>query len=112
MNTKQLLPIFIIISLFSIPSFAAESWHAVKVLMAGKIGSATYLRLQHIASDNSDFTNRMFVADESMTTEALAIAMAAIASNKQISIRSDFAERPSTEHPVITAIFLTNQPVQ
>ena len=87
----------------------AKTWTVVEVGMAGVDEQGnTVLNLTKVRG-NADFNPRNFMVTPELQKTALAVGLAALSSNRRISIRSTIDEVDTATHPVIDSIYMMKE---
>jgi len=106
---KLLIALALITATLGNVAYAAQTgWYVVKVALVGKQGDGIYMRADHVHAEPK-FTNVLFKLDPSIQLEGLAISMAAVSTNKLLSIESDVENSEPGIAPRVISIYLYNQ---
>lgn len=103
--------LFAAIAILASVGVQAKSWTFAQVHLIGiDHNGDPYARLSSIDTTDNAYSNKLFKIDPKVKSTALAIGMAAAASNRKIYVLTNFDESPAGL-PVITALYLSSDVV-
>jgi hypothetical protein len=103
---KRLLVVLALMAI-TVSHSAFAGWNTVKVTFSGMHPDGIVMKLTYVSGETS-FDPRNFKLADDIAIEGLAISMAALSANKQLSILSDIDTVTPGHYPIITSILLNS----